>query len=342
MSGFWENTKRAAVEGQGSLASVLITRFKIKIRLIIADALAKMISILLPSRLMRNTRYFQLWQEKEYHITPVNFYYPIPDTRTCKDDLWEKSSKLMGLNLNDEKQLELLSLFMLKFKSEYDDFPIYKTSIPYQYYLKNGSFDGIDGEILYSMIRYFKPSKIIEIGSGKSTYVSAQAILKNKSEDNNYESELIAIEPYPNNILLSGFPGLSRIIAKKVETVALEEFEKLQTNDILFIDSSHVLKIGSDVQYEYLEILPSLNKGVIVHIHDIFFPLEYPKEWIFEYCWFLNEQYLLQAFLAFNNSFEVLWAGRYLHLKYPHKLEKAFSSYNRMEEKPGSFWIRRK
>jgi len=118
------------------------------------------------------------------------------------------------------------------------------------------------------------------------------------------------------------------------------EFGKLKENDILFIDSSHVLKIGSDVQYEYLDILPRLSKGVIVHVHDIFLPAEYPKEWVLKDYIFWTEQYLLQAFLAFNDSFEVLWAGHYMHLKYPNKLEDAFS-YKRDERLPGSFWMRK-
>jgi len=119
------------------------------------------------------------------------------------------------------------------------------------------------------------------------------------------------------------------------------EFAKLKENDILFIDSSHVLKIGSDVQYEYLDILPRLSKGVIVHVHNIFLPAEYPKEWVLKDYTFWTEQYLLQAFLAFNDSFEVLWAGNYMHLKYPNELEDAFSSYKRDERLIGSFWMRK-
>jgi len=131
------------------------------------------------------------------------------------------------------------------------------------------------------------------------------------------------------------------LIPKKVQDIPLSEFKKLSENDILFIDSSHVLKIGSDVQYLYLEVLPRLNKGVIVHAHDIFLPAEYPKEWVLKNYIFWNEQYLLQAFLAFNNSFEVLWAGSYMHLRHPDKLEEAFSSYKRDKIWPSSFWIRK-
>lgn len=191
------------------------------------------------------------------------------------------------------------------------------------------------------MIRYFKPTRVIEVGSGYSTFLSARAILKNKAEYG-INAELIAIDPYPKDILRKWFPGLSKLIVEEVQNVDLSEFKKLKENDILFIDSSHVLKIGSDVQYEYLEILPRINKGVIVHAHDIFLPLEYPKEWVLRLRRFWNEQYLLQSFLAFNSAFEVLLAGSYMHLKHPEKLDKAFGSYNRKTVLPGSFWIRKK
>jgi len=292
------------------------------------------------------TRLFSLWERIGFHITPNHFYQPIPDTRTLKDELWLRQSELVGINMNEQKQIQLINQF-LRFKDEYDVFPKNNTSKPWQYYINNPNFGPVDAEILYCIIRHFKPKKIIEIGSGYSTYLSAQAILKNE-EESGYGAELIAIEPYPNEVLESGFPGLSKLMPMKMEEVDLAEYDELKENDILFVDSSHVLKIGSDVHCEYLEILPRLRKGVIVHIHDIFFPCEYPKKWVLEMHRFWNEQYLLQAFLAFNSAFEVLWCGSYMHLRHPDKLEEAFSSYNRETvwgtERPGatSFWMRKK
>ena len=189
------------------------------------------------------------------------------------------------------------------------------------------------------MIRHFKPKKIIEIGSGYSTLLSAKAILKNEAEGD--KCYLKAIEPYPNEIIKKGFPGLGKLIIDEAQNIPLSEFKELKENDIIFIDSSHVLKLGSDVKYEYLEILPSLEKGVIAHVHDIFLPKEYPREWVFSKHRFWNEQYLLQAFLTFNTNFEILWASQYMHLKNPEKLEMAFNSYKREKTSPGSFWIRK-
>lgn len=146
--------------------------------------------------------------------------------------------------------------------------------------MHNDYFESVDGEILYCMIRHFKPRKIFEIGSGWSTRLSAQAIGKNEQEDENYDCELVAIEPNPDKTLKKGFPGLSELITQEVQDVPITKFNQLKENHILFIDSNHVLKIGSDVHYEYLEILPRLNRGVLIHVHDIFLPSEYPKSWI--------------------------------------------------------------
>jgi hypothetical protein len=291
------------------------------------------------------SRIFALCERLGFHITRNHFYEPIPDTRTLKDQLWLRQSQLIGININEQKQVEMINQF-LRFKNEYDNFPKNRTSKAWQFYANNPHFGPVDAEVLYCMIRHFQPKKIIEIGCGYSTYLSAEAVLKNKDE-NGFRADLIAVDPHPNGVLKSGFPGLSRLITKKIEDVDLEEYKALRENDILFIDSSHVLKIGNDVHHEYLEILPRLNKGVIVHIHDIFYPCEYPKMWVLKMRRFWNEQYLVQAFLAFNNAFEVLWCGSYMRLKHSDKLADAFASYNRATVwstyRPGatSLWIRK-
>lgn len=283
---------------------------------------------------------FSFWQKLGFHVIPNHYYEPIPDTSKLKNDVWLKQSELIGINKNAQSQLDLLNMFSSYFKQEYEKFPRSKTSLQHQYYVNNRAFESVDGEVLYCMIRHFKPRRIFEIGSGNSTYLSAQAALKNK-KDHHVDCDLVAFEPYPNNTLKIGFPGLTKLVVTKVQDIPLSTFAQLKEDDILFIDSSHVLKIGGDVQYEYLEILPRLSKGVIVHIHDIFIPSEYPKNLVLNNHKFWTEQYLLQAFLAFNNSFEVLWAGSYMHLNHSDKLETAFNSYKSEERWPGSFWIRK-
>jgi len=284
---------------------------------------------------------FSFWEKLGFHITLNHFYQPVPDTRSLSHKVWEKPSEMKGIDLRGVAQCELLESFASRYKKEYDVLPREKTPVPHQYYSNNGAFLAIDAGILYCMVRHFKPKRIFEIGSGNSTYLSAQASLKNSSEDPSYTCELVAMEPYPNAVLRAGFPGMTTLVQKKIQDVPLSEFSKLGENDILFIDSSHVLKTGSDVSFEYLEILPRLNKGVIVHIHDIFLPAEYPKEWILNNHTFWNEQYLLQAFLAFNSKYEVLLGANYMGLAHPDMMEKAFSSYRRGQQAQGSFWIRK-
>jgi hypothetical protein len=266
---------------------------------------------------------------------------PLQTPESLPETLWTRQSELVGLDMNDNFQLNLLTIFFEKYRLEYSAFPRGAVQVPSQFTLSNSAFGSVDAEVSYCMIRHFKPKRIIEIGSGNSTYLSAQAILKNKELDAKYDCELTAIEPYPNETLQHGFPGLSRLVVKKAEEVPLSEFSVLEENDILFIDSSHILTTGGDVAYEYLEVLPRVKRGVVVHCHDIFFPSEYPRDWVVKQNRYYSEQYLLQAFLSFNSSFKVLWAGSYMHFKHPDKLESAFSSYNKKSAWPGSIWLQR-
>jgi hypothetical protein len=289
------------------------------------------------AKLIKKT--FGFWQSAGVHVVPNHYYEPIPDTNLLPDKLWKTHSELPGLNINESRQIELLGEISGRYGREFNAFPKDRTAVDSEYYFDNGSFCGIDAGILHGIVRNSKPNQIFEIGSGFSTFVSAKALLLNEKETGS-KCELTAIEPYPNGTLRAGFPGLARLERKLIQDVDSSVFRLLKANDILFIDSSHVLKIGSDVQYEYLEILPRLNKGVLVHCHDIFTPLEYPKEWIFKKRWFWTEQYLLQAFLAFNDSFEVFWAGSYMNLKHPELVRKTFTAHNPADW-PCSFWMRK-
>jgi hypothetical protein len=290
-------------------------------------------------RFIRRTFFF--WERLGLHLTFNHYYEPVPDTRKLKESLWTTQSELVGININEERQLALLSTFAAMFRQEYEAFPVDKTPVPHAFYLKNSGYPSVDAEILWCMIRYFKPKRILEVGCGNSTYLSAQAVLVNAHDVPPHPCELIGIEPAPNPVVKAGFPGLTALIAQPLEQVPMSRFERLDADDILFIDSSHVLKIGSDVQYEYLEILPRLRKGVLVHVHDIHFPMEYPRNLVMESRRFWNEQYLLQAFLAFNDTFEVLWAGNFISVRHPEALEAAFKSYDRKGRWPSSCWLRR-
>jgi hypothetical protein len=277
---------------------------------------------------------FRLWERHGFHVTPVHFYQPIPNTQSLPETLWNRPSELIGIDMNDAVQLDLLRNHFPKFRDEYDQFPAEETSEPGRFSLKSGLFDDTDALVSYCMIRHFQPRLIIEAGSGFSSLVAAEAMAK--SED----SALICIDPFPLDFLRKGFPGLHSLIEKKVEDIDTEFFSQLGSGDILFIDSSHTVRIGGDVNYLFLEVLPRLNPGVIVHVHDIFLPFEYRRDWVIDEFRFWGEQYLLQAFLTFNSEFEVLMANRYLAHRYLEDVKAAFP--NSVRWGGGSFWMRRR
>ena len=317
------------------------------IRLLI-DRIRLKIAIQLLSRIAKDKSYFDLWESLGFHIVPLHFHEPIPDTRTLSDEIWDRTSKLVGVDMNTTRQLELLTDVFPNFIQECD-FSQERTEIPYEFYRKNGAFLSVDAEVYHSMIRHFQPKRIVEVGSGSTTYLAARACILNEKKDRT-STELFAIDPFPNENVKKGFPGLTSLIHKPLEQVSKDFFSRLEKNDILFIDSSHVVGIGGDVNYEFLEIIPRLKTGVIVHVHDIFAPAEYPKKWKFEDRFFWTEQYILQAFLSFNNDFEILWASSYMHLNYPDALKSVFPSYIDLKNDypyypqvwPSSFWFKRK
>jgi len=277
---------------------------------------------------------FPAWEKHGFHVTPVHFYQPIPDTRTLPETLWNQPSKLVGIDVNDAQQLDLLRKEFPKFKDEYNQLPATPSGEAPRFYLNNCLFSGIDALVAYCMVRHFQPRLIIETGSGLSSLLLAQAGAKNNG------ATLICIEPFPQKFLKEGFPGLDQLIEKKVQDVDLEFFSQLQSGDILFIDSSHTVKIGGDVNYLFLEILPRVKPGVIVHVHDIFLPFDYRRDWVMEEFRFWTEQYLLQAFLTFNSEFEILMANNYLSRYHEADLRATFPTSNSWIG--GSFWMRRK
>jgi hypothetical protein len=277
---------------------------------------------------------FAAWERHGFHVTPVHFYQPIPDTQSLPETLWNRPSKLVGVHMNDAMQLDLLRDRFPKFRDEYEGFPTEPTGEPGRFYLNNHLFEDIDALVAYCMVRHFKPRLIIEVGSGFSSLLLGEAATRNK------HSALVCIEPFPREFLREGFPGLQSLMEKQIQDTDLDFFSQLQSGDILFIDSSHTIKIGGDVNYLFLEVLPRLKPGVIVHVHDIFLPFDYRRDWVMKEFRFWTEQYLLQAFLAFNSEFEVLMANGYLNHYHRAQLKATFPSLSSWGG--GSFWMRRK
>jgi Methyltransferase domain len=308
-----------------------------KAKQVARDLAARAIAPLL-RRLAHDPKYFELWQSHGFHVGSVHYYQPIPDTRGLPLSLWNRISDLPGVDMREEQQKQLLSDIAANFKHEYTAIPEGASTQEFHYYLGNLAFEAVDAEMLFGLIRLLKPRRLYEIGSGFSTLLTADALRRNRVDG--YSCRFIAIEPYASAELEAKLPPDVELWRVPIQEVSLDEFESLCENDILFIDSSHVCKIGSDVQFEFLEILPRVRPGVVVHIHDIFMPVEYPKQWVLDEHLFWNEQYLLQTFLSFNTTFEVLWAGQWMHIKHPDLLMKAFPSY-KAGVSPVSFWLRR-
>jgi methyltransferase family protein len=287
-------------------------------------------------RSLFSRRSFEFFQRHGVHVLQNHFYSPVPDTSQLarRTGLWEKESEMPGVDLNPGDQLAFLETAVAQWKNECR-FPMQKTAVPHEYFLSNGAYGLLSAAILHCMIRHYHPKIVIEVGSGNSTYVSARACLMNEADGR--PTRLVAIEPYPNGVLQAGFPGLSGLVRKGAEEVGIEKYLELDAGDILFIDSSHVVRMGNDVVFLYLEVLPRLRKGVVVHIHDIFFPFQYPRDWILERRWLWSEQYLLQAFLAFNRTFEIRWCGSYMHAKYLDRLKAAFPPPPGLGEERGYF-----
>jgi hypothetical protein len=264
-----------------------------------------------------------------------NHYYEPQFTFTDQEKRDFDNRSLKGVDFNDDVQLALLD--KLIYADELKGLP-QDSNREGEYYLTNRNFLAGDAEFLYQVLRHFKPGNLIEVGSGFSTLMAQKALEMNASESDTYACRHLCIEPFE-------MPWLEKsgveIIREKVESVNLALFSALKKNDILFIDSSHVIRPNGDVLFEYLTLLPSLNSGVIVHIHDIFSPENYPDQWIDGEVRLWNEQYLLEAFLTHNDSWEIIAGLNYLHQKYENQLNKV-SPYLKSDHKPGSFYIRRK
>lgn len=295
------------------------------------------------NRLVPDEEAYQIFYRQGFHLLRRHYYLPIPEAEDVGEDFWTRESAMIGVEMNDAGALELLNrlpAYMAEFRAR---FALTGTVEAAKFYLLNGSFMAIDAHMYYSLIRHFKPRRVVEIGSGFSTLLAGAACVQN-GHDDGLTPYLLAIEPYPARHLREGFPGLSELLEQKVQEVDLDVFTSLEANDILFIDSTHALRAGGDVQLEFCEILPRLAPGVLVHVHDISLPRAYPRVYLDHHLYW-NEQYLLQAFLAFNQRFEVMWPGNYMLLRHPERVHEYFPEYEAMRaaypsSEPTSFWMR--
>lgn len=272
------------------------------------------------------------------YVLPGHFYSPIP----CIDEVAKDEARIFGrfskdfpgVELNEADQLRLLHDFVPFYREM--PFQAYKTE-GLRYYFENPAYSYSDGVFLHCMIRHLKPKRVIEVGSGYSSCVTLDT---NELFLNNSIATTF-IEPYPElllSLIREEDKPRMRIVQSRLQDVDLKEFEALEANDILFIDSTHVSRVFSDVNCVFFEILPRLASGVHIHFHDIFYPFEYPKDWHYQgRAW--TELYMLRAFLQYNHAFRVVLMNTFMeHFHEPFfKQEMPLCLRNR----GGSIWIRK-
>lgn len=244
------------------------------------------------------------------HIRRIQYYDPLPDFRDITKEQTQKRRMSKAIDFDLPGQMGLQKTLAAAYAAElaaHAAKPESAGGFPFE----NDYFSFLDAAVYYALIRHLKPSRVVEIGCGFSTRIADLALKANRGDG--HPGRLICIEPYPQP-RLTEFHLEMELVEKKVEEIPLEFFQELSANDILFIDSSHAVKFQSDVCREFLDILPVIQPGVWVHVHDIFFPTDYPACWVMEQRIAFNEQYLLEAFLAFNPCFKPTVALRWLWL----------------------------
>ena len=199
------------------------------------------------------------------------------------------------------------------------------------YSFDNEYFSSPDADVLYTVVREFRPRRVVEVGSGHSTKICRQA-----AADASLETRITSIDPFPRQEVGALADEVHRTEVERLGD--LRPFRSLAENDILFIDSSHVIKTGNDVVFLYLKVIPELAPGVLIHIHDVFLPYDYPEDWVVERRWDWNEQYLVQALLTFSDRFEVVWPGYFLQRTRPD-FGRHFPHMT--SQLAGSLWLRK-
>ena len=266
-------------------------------------------------------------------VFPIRNHYYEPQL-TYADGFDATKKRNLPLDFDIERQLHALA--ELSYGEELKDLHRHAGHDQAEFFINNGNFGAGDAELYYLMIRNTKPKKIIEIGSGFSTLLAAEAIRKNKAEGVN--TQFTCIEPFEKP-WLEKLPEIN-LVRQRVEELDTALFVSLQENDILFIDSSHIIRPENDVLFIYMQLLPLLKPGVIIHVHDIFSPRHYRQDWLTEMFRFWNEQYLLEAFLYSNEKFKILYSLNYLKNDC-YKETSTVLIHLTPEDEPSSFWLQK-
>ena len=227
------------------------------------------------------------------------FYSPIPALDEIPPETFERESPLAGIDFDLDAQLRWVGDELAAPMNEFRP-----GSGAGRYAAGTASYPQLDATVLFGMIRRLRPRRVIELGSGASTLVLAEAARANARDG--APLQLDVFDPFPG--VPEDLPGLGSLNRTRAQDVPLEVLRELGDGDVLFVDTTHTVKLGSDVNFIVLDVLPTLAPGVVVHFHDIFLPHEYPRRWLEDYALYWSEQYLVQAFLAQNDRWEILCA----------------------------------
>jgi len=269
-----------------------------------------------------------------------HFYSPVVDPATiARTRVWPDRPDIRGIDFNDASHVQILSELFPRFMRDYDYPPMLPvTPTLASFFGNNPHFSMLDAPALFVLLRAWKPRRIIEVGSGFSTLLMADVNRRFLGR----EVSISCIDPYPPVFLRHGTDGIGHQVERRVQELPLEHFADLQAGDLLFIDSSHVAKTDSDVNFLFFDVFPRLAAGVLVHLHDIFLPHDYPPDWVLGENRSWNEQYLLRALLMHSGGFEVLFGCSYAFWSYPALVIAALANPDGAGYGGGSFWMRRR
>lgn len=259
---------------------------------------------------------------------------PIPDVRELDPSFFHTPDPMRGIDFDAERQVAFIERELAQYCREFAPPQSASDAGPHCFYLRNSTYESVDAELLYAMVRRFTPARIVELGSGFSTLIVREAL--SRGGVSAPERVLQTYDPYRSDLL----PPNAPVIPTRAQDVPEATVEALGDGDILFVDTSHTVRVGGDVNRIVLDLLPLVRPGVIVHFHDIFLPYPYSRQHL-EHAHFWAEQYLLQAFLAGNPSWEVLIGAYAVARAYPERLSACVPSFG-PGVNPGAFWIRRR
>jgi predicted O-methyltransferase YrrM len=268
-----------------------------------------------------------------FHVYPRTYYSPLLLKEEIDLTVLEQRRRLPGVSLNEQAAVALVET-LSSYGSELDTLP-YESNGKAPYWFANDWYNDFDAASLYALIRLLKPKRYVELGCGFSSLISTRALSRNIADG--FACDAVYADPHPR-VDIAKLLTCGRLLEHRVQSVPFELFTSLGAGDVLFIDTSHVVKFQSDVVHAFVAILPSLKPGVWIHVHDIFTPYDYPRDWITQSRFSNNEQYALEALLSGGDRYDVALP---LYLLWKEQIAVLKQLLPRGRRRPQGFWLRR-